>query len=42
MIKVPTQTGTYSVSKDNKTITLVLKYKDYYTGESVTEKYTRK
>ena len=42
MIKVPTQTGTYFVSKDNKTITLVLKYKDYYTGESVTEKYTRK
>ena len=40
MIKVPTQTGTYSVSKDNKTLTL--KYKDYYTGESVTEKYTRK
>jgi hypothetical protein len=40
MVKVNSQTMKYSISKDNKRLTLT--YKDFYTGQNVTEKYTRK
>ena len=40
MVKVISQTMKYSISKDNKRLTLT--YKDFYTGQNVTEKYTRK
>ena len=39
-LKAPKQTATYSVSKDNNTLTI--KCKDYYTGISETQVYTRK
>ena len=38
-LKVPTQTATYSVSKDKKT--LKINMKDYYSGASETQVYTR-
>ena len=38
-LKVPKQTATYSLSKDNNKLTLTLK--DYYTGVSETQVYTR-
>ena len=38
-LKVPTQTATYSVSKDKKT--LKINMKDYYSGTSETQVYTR-
>jgi len=39
-LKVTNQTATYSVSKDNKKLTI--KCKDYYSGISETQVYTRK
>ena len=39
-LAAPNQTATYSVSKDNKKLTI--KCKDYYSGISETQVYTRK